>query len=143
MSSQDTFLKAMENWANVYLARSLSDYFDYIKTIGVSMQQASALTFIHYNSPSKISDICKHMMVSAAAASQMVDRLEKQYLVQRILDPDDRRVRNVMLSDQGQSFVQQSIAARQRWLKEIPDELSEEQLDQVSTALQLLASIYK
>ena len=107
------------------------------------MQQAYALTYVHYNGPSKISDICEHMMVTAAAVSQMVDRLEKQNLVERVADPGDRRVRNVVLSDQGESFVNQSIEARQNWIKEIPGELNEQQLDQFTASLQLLTSLYQ
>ena len=106
------------------------------------MHQAYTLTYIYYNGPSRISDICEHMMVSAAAASQMVNRLEKQNLVQRMAEPEDRRVRNVVLSDKGDLFVRRSIAARQNWIKEIPRELDEEQMDQISAALQLLNSIY-
>ena len=143
MSSQNNFFEAMENWVNIYLFRSLSEYFDYLKKTGISMQQAYALTYIHYNSPSKITEICEHMMVSAAAASQMVDRLEKQDLVERTAEPGDRRVRNVLLTNQGESFVKQSIEARQNWVREIPAELSEEQLDQISAALQLLSSVYQ
>ena len=133
----------MEEWANIYLGRSLSEYFVFLKSSGISMQQAYALTYLHYNAPSKISEICDHMMVSAAAASQMVDRLEKQNLVARIPEPGDRRVRNVVLSEQGQGFVRQSIEARRRWVKDVPAELSEEQLDQISSALQLLISVYQ
>jgi len=44
MSSQKNFLNAMENWVNIYLFRSLSEYFDYLKRANVSMQQAYALT---------------------------------------------------------------------------------------------------
>ena len=106
------------------------------------MQQAYALTFIHYNGPSKISEICEHMMVSAPAASQMADRLEKINLVQRISKPGDRRVRNVMLTEQGEKFVRKSIEARQIWVNEIPAKLSDDQLNRVSDALQLLSSIY-
>lgn len=143
MSPQNTFLNAMENWVNMYLFRSLSEYFDYLKTTAVSMQQAYVITFVHYNGPSKISDICEHLLVSAAAASQMVDRLEKQNLVQRITAPGDRRVRNVVLSEQGEEFVRQSIAVRQNWIQEIPNALNATQLEQVSDALQLLTSIYQ
>jgi len=143
MSSHENFLKAMENWANTYMFRSLSGYFDYLKTTGVSMQQAYALTFIFYQGPGKITDICEHMMVSAAAASQMVDRLEKSGLVERTTEPDDRRVRNVVLSEEGESFVRQSILARQSWVKEIPDKLSNAQLDQIAATLNLLVSVYQ
>jgi len=143
MSSQINFLNAMETWVNIYLFRSLSEYFDYLKSDGISMQQAYVLTFVHYNGPSKISDICEHMMVSAAAASQMADRLEKVNLVQRIPKPGDRRVRNVVLTQQGESFVRQSIAARQSWVNEIPANFSDDQLNQISDALELLSSTYQ
>jgi DNA-binding MarR family transcriptional regulator len=83
------------------------------------------------------------MMVTAAAASQMVDRLEKQNLVKRTAEPEDRRVRHVVLTDSGEDFVMKSIEARQRWVTEIPTELSDEQQDQISAALQLLVSIFQ
>ena len=143
MSTQNILLEALDNWANVYLLRSMSAYLDYLKTTGISLQQAYALTFIYYNGPSKISRICEHMLVSAPAASQMVDRLEKQDLVRRVAEPGDRRVRNVVLSEQGQHFVRQSIAARQNWTREIPEELEAQQMDQISEALRLLTSIYQ
>ena len=143
MSSKSMYLKLLEEWANIYLGRSLSEYFVFLKSTGISMQQAYALTFLHYNAPSKISEICDHMMVSAAAASQMVDRLEKQDLVARIPEPGDRRVTNVILSEQGQAFVTQSIEARRSWVKETPAELSQDQLDEISSALQLLISVYR
>ena len=143
MSAKSSYLKAMEEWADIYLGRSLADYFAFLKSTGISMQQAYALTFLHYNAPSKISDICEHMMVSAAAASQMVDRLEKQNLVARIPDPGDRRVRNVVLSEQGQEFVLKSIEARRSWVEKVPAELSQEQQDQISSVLQLLISAYR
>jgi DNA-binding MarR family transcriptional regulator len=143
MSSQKNYMEAMENWENLYLFRSLSNYFDYLKMTGISLQQAYVLTYIYYQGPSKISDLCDHMLVTAAAASQMVDRLEKQDMVGRIADPEDRRVRNVVLSSEGKSIVEKSIKARQNWVKEIPVGLSDKQLDEISAALQLLISIYQ
>jgi len=143
MSSQEKFQKTMENWANLYLFRSLSDYFDFLKTAGISLQQAYALTYIYYHSPSKISEICAHMLVTAAAASQMVDRLEKQDMVGRIADPEDRRVRNVVLTAEGKNIVEKSIKARQSWIREIPVGLRDDQLDEITAALQMLISTYQ
>jgi DNA-binding MarR family transcriptional regulator len=143
MSIKNNYLEVLEEWANLYLRRSLSDYFVFLKSTGVSMQQAYALTYLHYNAPCKISEICELMMVSPAAASQMVDRLEKQNLVTRIPEPGDRRVRNVVLSEQGIRFVLESIEARREWVKEVPIELSAGQLDRITTALQSLISAYR
>lgn len=143
MSSKRNYLLALEAWANVFVGRSLYEYFVFLKSANISLSQAYVLTFLHYNTPSKISEICEHMMVSAAAASQMVDRLENQDLVQRVLDPGDRRVRSVVLSEQGEELVRQSIEARRGWVEEVPVELNDGQLDQISSALQLLISIYQ
>jgi len=143
MSSQNDLLEEMENWASIYLYQSFTEFLNYLKCSDLSMHQAYVLTFIFYNGPCKISDLCEHMMVSAAAASQMVDRLEKQSLVKRAAEPGDRRVRNVVLSNRGEDFVRQSIEARKSWIKEIPDGLSEEQKDQISASLKLLNSIYQ
>ena len=143
MSAKDNFQNTLENWVSVYLYRSLTEFFNYLKVTGLSMQQAYALTYIYYNGPSKISELCEHMMVSAPATSQMVDRLEKQNLVERIAQPGDRRVRNVVLSGEGKKFVQESIEARQSWVKEIPPSLTDAQIDQISDALELLITIYR
>ena len=143
MSSENNFLEPLENWASIYLYRSLTEFFNYIKVTGISMQQAYVLTYIYYNGPSKISELCEHMMVSAPATSQMVDRLEKQNLVERIAQPGDRRVRNVMLSEEGENIVKESIEARQSWIKEIPPSLTDAQINQISDALDLLITIYR
>ena len=107
------------------------------------MQKAYALTYIYYNGPSKTSELCEHMMVSAPATSQMVDRLEKQNLVARVADSGDRRVRNVVLSEDGEKFFRESIKARQSWVKGIPSELTDAQIDQISDALETLITIYR
>ena len=101
MADQQEFIGLLENWANIYMFRSLSEYFDFLKTAGISIQQAFVLTFLFYNGPSKVAEICEHMMGTTAAASQMVKRLESQDFVIRTIDSADRRVRNVLLTEAG------------------------------------------
>lgn len=143
MSSQEKLIEAVENWANLYMFRSLSEYFSFLNSSSIPMQQAYVLTYIFHNGPSSISTICEHMMVSPAAASQMVDRLAKQNLVQRVPDQRDGRVRNVTLTEQGEIFVLKSIAARQKWVKEVPSKLNKVQMEQITSALQQLSAAYR
>ncbi len=141
MILEDKITRSMERWAEIYMANSLAGFFKYLRQVELSMQQAHALTFLYYNGPCKVSALCEHMLASPAAASQMVDRLEKNGLVFRTSEPGDRRVRNVSLSEQGQSLVQNSIAARQSWLEDIPNKLSPMQQKRVSEALEILISV--
>ena len=143
MSSQEKLIEAIENWANLYMVRSLSEYFSYLSDTRIPILQAYVLTYIYHNGPKSISTICEHMMVSPAAASQMIDRLEKQEFVQRVPGQTDGRVRNVVLTKQGKTFVQESIAARQNWIYEVPLDLNIDQMDLIASALQELSAAYQ
>ena len=78
------------------------------------------------------------MMVSPGAASQMVDRLEKLAMVERIADPNDRRVRKVLVLDKGEKFVQENFTYSQSWLSEIPSNITPEQEEQITAVLSIL-----
>jgi len=127
MVSQTEFLETVENWAKLYFFQSLTDFFNYLKHSELSLLQGYALTYLFFKGPLKISELCEHMMVSLGAASQMVDRLEKVEMVERVADPEDRRVRKVQVLDKGKEFVQENFAFSQTWLSEIPANISPEQ----------------
>ncbi len=62
--------------------------FDYLKVIQYSQE------------PIRITDLAKEMMVTKPSASNMVARLERKKLVQRIPCPDDARAKRVILTEQ-------------------------------------------
>lgn len=138
MTDQNEFLKTMENWAKLYFFQSLTDFFNYLKHTELSLLQAYALAHLVFKGPIKISDLCEHMMVSPAAGSQLVDRLEKLDMVKRIADPSDRRVRKISVLEKGEKFVQEHFEFSQGWLSEIPVNLSPEQADQIASVLSML-----
>jgi len=138
MTSQSEFLKTVENWAKLYFFQSLTDFFNYLKHSELSLLQGYALTHLFFKGPIKISELREHMMVSLGAASQMVDRLEKLGMVERVADPEDRRVRKVVVLDKGKKFVQENFAFSQSWLSEIPATINPEQEEQITATLSIL-----
>jgi DNA-binding MarR family transcriptional regulator len=138
MTSQTEFLRTVENWAKLYFFQSLTDFFNYLKTSELSLLQGYALTYLYFKGPLKISELCEHMMVSPGAASQMVDRLEKLNMVERVADSKDRRVRKVRVLAKGKRFVQENFAFSQSWLSEIPANITPEQEAQVTASLSIL-----
>ena len=138
MASQTEFLKTVEDWAKLYFFQSLTEFFNYLKRSDLSLLQAYALTYLFFKGPIKISELCEHMMVSPGAASQMVDRLEKLEMVERIADPKDRRVRKVIVLDKGEKFVQENFTVSQSWLNEIPTNITPEEEAQITTVLSIL-----
>lgn len=137
MTSQTEFIKTVENWAKLYFFQSLTDFFNSLKHSELSLLQAYALTYLYFKGPIKISDLCEHMNVSPGAASQMVDRLEKLAMVSRVEDPSDRRVRKVAVLTKGEEFVQDKFVFSQRWIGEIPTDITPEQKVQITSILSI------
>ena len=138
MTSQTEFLETVENWAKLYFFQSLTNFFNYLKHSELSLLQGYALTYLFFKGPIKISELCEHMMGSLGAASQMVDRLEKLGMVERIAVPKDRRVRKVLVLDKGKNFVQENFVFSQSWLGEIPTNLNPEQEAQITATLSMI-----
>ena len=142
MTSQTEFLTLVENWSKQYFFQSLTDFFNYLKQSELSLLQGYALAHLFFKGPITISELCEHMTVSLGAASQMVDRLEKLEMVERVVDPKDRRVRKVQVLKKGKIFVQENFIYSQRWLTEIPSHITPEQEGQVTAALSILMDIF-
>ena len=138
MTAQNNYVETMENWAKLYFFQSLTDFFNYLKQTELSLLQAYALAYLFFKGPLKMSDLCEHMLVSPAAASQLIARLEKLEMVTRVSDPADRRVRKIILLDKGKDFVQENFRFSQSWIGEIPANLTPEQAAQVTEVLAML-----
>ena len=58
------------------------------------------------HTPQTTSALAKEFNVSASAISQMIDQLIEKELVERVLDPNDRRVANIQLSQNGKELFE-------------------------------------
>ncbi len=138
MAEQNDQMQTMENWAKLYFFQSLTEFFNYLKQTDLSLLQAYALAHLFFKGPLKMSELCEHMMVSPAAGSQLIDRLEKLEMVERISEPGDRRVRMIVMLDKGKNFVQENFRFSQKWMTEIPANISPEQVAQITEVLSVL-----
>lgn len=138
MSEQNDPMQTMENWAKLYFFQSLTEFFNYLKQTDLSLLQAYALAHLFFKGPLKMSELCEHMMVSPAAGSQLIDRLEKLGMVERISEPGDRRVRKIVVLEKGKDFVQENFRFSQSWIAEIPADITPEQVTKITEVLAML-----
>lgn len=137
MQDVDPFAVTLKKWVVVFMRSSMRNFIFYIKERGLSMSQIGALFLIHRGS-SSVSDIAEELGITNAAASQMLERMVQQKLILRSEDPNDRRVKQVILTDDGRQLVRESIAARQGWLDNLAQALSDCEKEQIGTALNIL-----
>ncbi|MFQ5407787.1 MAG: MarR family winged helix-turn-helix transcriptional regulator [Anaerolineales bacterium] len=140
MSSSEQFSRVLREWSEVFMQRSMREFKRFMEESGLTPAQIHTLMRLHFRGECGISQIGSHLGVTNAAASQMVDRLVQRGLVDRSEAPYDRRVKQLMLTDDGRALVQQSIDARQRWLEALTTSLDPEQQAAITTALILLTA---
>ncbi len=130
----DTFEKAIEQLMRL----SMHDFWRYVKSQGLSMPQMMALRRIHYHGDCNISGISSELGVTSAASSQLLDRLVQQGLVIRSEHPQDRRNKQLALSEKGERVLLEGLRARQRWVQTLIERLNDEERQKVSEALHIL-----
>jgi DNA-binding MarR family transcriptional regulator len=128
---------------DTFVHRSMHDSARFIKASGFSMPQFFLLMHLHRHEQCGISDLSGHMDVTAAATSQLVDKLVQAGLLVRVEDPNDRRAKQISLSPAGEAIVEKAIAERSRWVDDLIATLNTEEHQKVAEALQILTEAAK
>jgi DNA-binding MarR family transcriptional regulator len=127
--------EVVRQWVDVFTTRSMHAWMRYVKASGLSMQQFGILMNLNYRHTCGVSDIGDRMDISAAAASQLVEKLVHSGLVERAEDPNDRRAKLLTLSEKGRNFIESGFEARSTWVDEFITELTPDEYDTVAAAL--------
>ena len=131
--------QAILDWTAVFMRLSMNDFLRFARGSGLTWAHMAVLMHLHYRGPREVMACGELLQLSPAGASQMIERLVRQGLVQRSETPDDRRVRLVHLTAAGQQVVAESIQAQQGWLAPLLAALTADQRNAVSQALCLLS----
>jgi DNA-binding MarR family transcriptional regulator len=122
----------------VSIHRSMRHFMWYAREHGLSMSQLGALFLVRRKGGCGVTDLGDDLGVTSSAASQMLERLVQQELVLRSEDPSDRRVKQILLADKGFQVVEESMHARQRWVSDLAQNLSDAEKGTIIPALNLL-----
>jgi len=137
MQHSDPLALTLQEWIGDFMRSSMRSLILYSKENGLSMSQIGAL-FQIYHGKSNVSDLGEGLGITHAAASQMLERLVQQKLILRSEDPQDRRVKQLFLTDKGCRIMEESVRARQGWLDDLVSGLSADQKEQIAGAVKIL-----
>lgn len=100
--------------------------------------QASVLGTISRLEPVSLSDLAAGERLSLPMISRVVDVLEGEGFVERVGDPDDRRVTLVRIGPGGHDWIEESRDLRDRWLTERLHDLGDVERAAVAAAIPAL-----
>jgi DNA-binding MarR family transcriptional regulator len=122
----------------VFMQRSLRGIMGSMKQDGLSMPQIYTLMYLYHEGEVRISDVGVLMDVGKAAASQFVERLVQQGLVERVEDESDRRAKKIRLLPKSLRLVEKGLRVQRQQMGELMTLLSPEQLRTVQKAFMYL-----
>jgi DNA-binding MarR family transcriptional regulator len=138
MQQSDEFVTTLIRWNEALMRVSMQNFLRYSKEVGLSMPQIGALFQIQHRGIIGVGDMGSELGITSAAASQMLDRLVQQGLVIRSEDPNDRRGKQIKLTEKGLTVMHDSVRARQSWIDELSSRLSPTEKESIIAALSIV-----
>ena len=138
MPQDDLFLEALREWMETAMHRSFHAFIRHTRDSDLSLSQVNALFRLYHRGPASVNDLAAHLGVTKAAVSQLLDPLFTAGLAQSSENPDDRRKKQIALTETGRRQVEQSMNTRHAWLSDLARGLTEPEKAQLLPAIQLL-----
>lgn len=130
----ETFTLFLETFSR----QSMRRFIAFQRRRGLSMSQMGTLLALRREGPCGVSHLAERLNVTSAAASQFLNKLVDEGLIERREDRRDRRAKEIALTPKGTQLVQESVQARQDWLRPLIDSLTPDEKAAVQEVLELL-----
>jgi len=141
MSSSKQFESVMRAWLEVFMSRSNEEFARFLRKNRLNYAQYGVLMRLYHHGDCAISDLGKQFGVSTPAASQLVERMVEEGLVERTESEHDRRVKTLALTSAGRALVRASMDARLDWARALGAALGPEQRERIAQALADLIAV--
>lgn len=109
----------------------------------ITPPQFVALQWLHESGDMTIGDLSTKMYLAFSTTTDLVDRMEKNDLVQRVRDENDRRVVRIHLLSEGERIIEEVIVKRQNYLRDIMEDFNQDEAAHLLTNLQKLHLLMK
>ncbi|MBB4610351.1 MarR family winged helix-turn-helix transcriptional regulator [Sphingomonas yabuuchiae] len=102
---------------------------------GASLARTKMLHFIANNAPVRAADVADWFDLAPRTVTQAIDTMERDLLVVRVPDPDDRRAKRLDITDHGRQVLRQTEPLRRTLIAQAFGLLSDEEVGQFARIL--------
>ncbi|WLR44121.1 MarR family transcriptional regulator [Bacillus carboniphilus] len=114
-----------------------------LTSYSITPPQFIALQWLWEEGDMTIGELSQKMYLACSTTTDLIDRMEKNHLVIRIKNPDDRRVVQIHLLKEGERMIEEVINKRQLYLKDVLNDFSIDQKKQLDSLLAKLKTEMK
>ena len=106
------------------------------KQLGLSHAQASMLYMLLYHKRTTVKQLSEYLGITKSAVTQLMDPLIEKGLVDRQLDPKDRRIAHLSLAPEGRQVLKKLSKAKFAGLRSALGSLDDKDLTQMHELFQ-------
>ncbi|GGF06590.1 putative HTH-type transcriptional regulator YsmB [Halobacillus andaensis] len=104
----------------------------------ITAPQFVALQWLLEKGDLTIGELSNHIHLACSTTTDLVDRMEKNALVERVRDPKDRRVVRIHVLNKGKQIIHEVIEKRQEYLQGVLNDMPKEDVETLNKLLSLL-----
>jgi MarR family transcriptional regulator, organic hydroperoxide resistance regulator len=104
----------------------------------ITPPQFVALQWLLENGDMTIGELSNKIFLACSTTTDLIDRMEKNDLVERVKDDKDRRVVRIHLLPKGTDIIEKVIKKRQQYLSDMLSEYSSNEIDSLQESMHLL-----
>jgi|SRR5699024_2678494 len=109
-----------------------------LKNYPITAPQFIALQWLLEEGDLTIGELSQKIKLAFSTTTDLVDRMEKNKLVERRRDSNDRRVVRIHLLNEGRDIIHEVIEERQAYLQTVLSDLSTEKVEALDEVLEIL-----
>ncbi|MBA4541434.1 MULTISPECIES: MarR family winged helix-turn-helix transcriptional regulator [Thermoactinomyces] len=126
-----------------YLLREISQIVkrkgrDILNHFPITPPQFTALIWLKDEGDLTIGELSQKMFLACSTMTDLIDRMEKNGMVERVRDDRDRRVVRIHLLDKGRKIIEEVLETRRQYLSEILSHLSDDEALEIQKHLSIL-----
>ncbi|MEK6268546.1 MAG: MarR family transcriptional regulator [Planococcus sp. (in: firmicutes)] len=104
----------------------------------ITPPQFVALQWLFEHGDMTIGDLSNKMFLAFSTTTDLVDRMEKNEMVVRIREEQDRRVVRIKLLKEGERVIEEVIQKRREYLNTVLEDFTEDESEQFAALLEKL-----
>jgi len=114
-----------------------------LSSYGITPPQLNALVILIEEDGITMGELCERMYLACSTATDLIDRMERNGLIERERDQSDRRVIRLRVKDPGRAVIEEVMKARKRYLGRVLEQVPEEEHEMLIKALRDLHNIMR
>jgi len=111
---------------------------DILSNFEITPPQLDALLVLREYGELTMGELCQKMFLACSTATDLIDRMERNQLIERVRDTSDRRVIRLKVLSKGATVIEEVLEARRSYLGNILNELDVADKERLIQALEQL-----